>query len=73
LKKSCDALRKTDTMNFVSHCFLVYMVDRFQDSIAVTLTEVYSQIHLETRVEEQKDDLINFVPESLAVLCNLVQ
>jgi len=71
LKKSCDALRKTDTMNFVSHCFLVYMVDRFQDSIAVTLTEVYSQIHLETRVEEQKDDLINFVPESLAVLCNL--
>ena len=40
-------------------------------SIAVTLTEVYSQIHLETRVEKQKDDLINFVPESLAVLCNL--
>ena len=47
LYRPCDALRETDTMN-LSHCFALcsYMVDRFQDSIAVTLTEVYSQIHL---------------------------
>ena len=46
LKTSCDSLRAQDNtcINFIAHCFLVYLLDNFRKATALTLATIQAQI-----------------------------
>ena len=71
LANSCEDLRSKVVSTFRSHCFSVYLLDKFRDSPAVALNTVYHTIREES---ESKDvQLLDFVPHTLPDICSICE
>ena len=74
LKTSCDSLRSQKNINFNAHCFLVYLLDKFRDHTAVTISQILSEIE-GGGVSSYNDDITYFLPQSkqaVATVCDLL-
>ena len=69
LKGSCNALRTKEIITFSAHCFYVYLVDKFKDSIAVSVEQIQAEIKAEDTTS--KHHVTNFIPDSLHLLCKI--
>ena len=61
LAKSCEQLRSKVEMSFRSHCFLIYLLDKFRECPAVHLSKVASTV----ASESANDQLTAFIPEDI--------
>ena len=70
---SCSTARNPNTLAFNVHCFQVYLLDKFRDSIAVTIRDI------QNRIEKDKENVsssepLYFLPynsqRNLLKLCN---
>ena len=69
LKTSCDSLRRNDNINFNAHCFLVYLLDKFRETTALTLATIQAQIKEDIRkAEGSTNDVMSFVPSGIELL-----
>ena len=69
MKQSCKFLRSKVVSTFRSHCFFVYLIDKFRESTAVTLGEILNEIKLESKLQ-----LLDVVPCSTAdEVCKICQ
>ena len=66
LIKSCSELRIPEPITFNAHCFLVYLIDTFKDSPAVTINTVYDDIENAKSLTEES--VINFLPHNFEAL-----
>ena len=72
LKTSCDSLRSLDNINFNTHCFLVYLLDKFRNATALTLATISAQIKEDlNQAEISADDVMSFVPLNIHSLCEI--
>ena len=63
LAKSCEALRVKSELSFNTHCFLIYLLDTFQDSEAVKLKDVLSKVSENTALAvSDHRKLLSFIP-----------
>ena len=72
LKTSCDSLRSQENINFIAHCFLVYLLDKFRDHTAVTIGQILSEMEGGS-VSPYSDDITYFLPQStqaVATVCD---
>ena len=44
LKTSCDSLRIQENVNFIAHCFLVYLLDNFKETSALKIGQIFERI-----------------------------
>ena len=56
MEQSCAFLRSKVVSTFRSHCFFVYLIDKFRESTAVTLGEILDEVRKES--EQQLLDLV---------------
>ena len=67
LIKSCNELRTQEPITFNAHCFLVYLLDTFKSSTAVTINTIYNDI--ENRLKSpMKENVLEFLPENFEAL-----
>ena len=67
LKSRCDGVRNQTSVNFFSHCFLVYLLDKFRDSAAVTIEEI-AATYLTTVFFYKLGDITAFLPRTMEAL-----
>ena len=66
LKTSCDSLRIQASINFSSHCFLVYLLDKFREATALTLATIQARIKEDLKAAQAPEgDIKSFVPSSI--------
>ena len=70
LRKSCKKLRIKEEIRFNTHCFLVYLLDKFRDLAAVTLDQIFTQVSSERKVASESNPLF-FLPDCLSSLFDL--
>ena len=70
LQDSCKKLRIKDKIRFNTHCFLVYLLDKFRDSTAVTLNQIFTQVDRERNVVSESNPLF-FLPDCPSSLFDL--
>ena len=70
LKGSCEKLRIKETIRFNTHCFLIYLLDKFRDFTAVTLDQLFAQVRDEQKAASESNPLF-FLPDSLPSLFDL--
>ena len=77
LSRSCEVLRIKSQLNFNTHCFLLYLLDKFQDFKAVKLEKVLTKIsESSTQAATQSDSnaLLSFIPtECPDKLCKMCE
>ena len=61
MEQSCKFLRSKVVSTFRSHCFFVYLIDKFRKSTAVTLGEILNEVKIESKLQ-----LLDVVPCSTA-------
>ena len=61
LQDSCEKLRIKEEIRFNTHCFLVYLLDKFRDSTAVTLAKIFTQVCSERKCVNESNPLF-FLP-----------
>ena len=69
MKRSCDTLRIKSRMDFNCHCFFVYLLDKFRESLAITIDMVQAAIETEPKVS--KSGLLSFIPDTVSRLCQI--
>ena len=71
LEESCSTLRDKVQSTFRSHCFFVYLIDKFPDARAILLSEVLHAVEKESEpAQEQLLDLVACsTPEDLSQVC----
>ena len=63
LARSCEALRLKSKLSFNTHCFLIYLLDRFQDLEAVKLKDVLIKVSENSALaKSEQTKLLSFVP-----------
>ena len=67
LIKSCDELRIHEPITFNAHCFLVYLIDTFKNSCAVTINTIYNDIENQWMFQTEKS-VLEFLPRNLEAL-----
>ena len=65
LNKSCNELRIHEPITFSAHCFLVYLIDTFTNSPAVTINTVYNDIENQSQT---KGSILEFLPPNFEAL-----
>ena len=70
IKESCKDVRVDGSIKFNAHCFLVYLFDRFKDSKAIKLDQVFQSIRNDKESAVENNPLF-FLPESLQNLFDL--
>ena len=69
MEQSCKVLRSKVVSTFRSHCFFVYLIDKFRESTAVTLGEILNEVKIESKLQ-----LLDVVPCSTAdEVCKVCQ
>ena len=68
LARSCTTIKVNTDVRFSTHCFFLYLLDKFQNSTVVTLTEVLAKI----LVSDDKH-LLSFVPMSIPGLYTICE
>ena len=67
LQKSCDEVRLVMQNDFLSHCLLVFLIDRLKTDTATKLSKVLSQL---TAMEDQ-DEMVKLIPQTIEEICEL--
>ena len=63
LAKSCETIRLKSELSFNTHCFLIYLLDKFRDSEAVKLKDVLSKVSENAALaESDHGKVLSFVP-----------
>ena len=70
IKESCKDVHIDGNMKFNAHCFLVYLFDRFKDSKAIKLDQIFQSIRNDKEGAVENKPLF-FLPESLQNLLDL--
>lgn len=71
LKDSCESLRSmVNNIRFNAHCFLVYLIDTFKESKAITLDQILNKVHLKKQDVADNSPLF-FLPNSQSALFDL--
>ena len=69
LKTSCDSLRSQENINFIAHCFLVYLLDKFREATALTLATIQARIKEEfDQAKTSAISIESFVPSNIQSL-----
>ena len=68
LKTSCESLRSQENIKFNAHCFLVYLLDKFGESAALTLATIQARIKEDLKASELANDVMLFFPSSIHLL-----
>ena len=66
LVKSCSQLRIQEPITFNAHCFLVYLLETFKETPAVTLSTIHEQI--EKQLLSHREGVLDFLPKSIGAL-----
>ena len=66
LVRSCSQLRIQEPITFNAHCFLVYLLETFKDTPAVTISAIHEQI--EKQLLSHREGVLDFLPKSIAAL-----
>ena len=67
LIKSCNELRINEPITFNAHCFLVYLIDMFTNSSAVTINTIYNDIENQL-MSQTKGSILEFLPQNFEAL-----
>ena len=67
LQKSCDEVRLVTQNDFLSHCLLVFIIDRLKTDTATKLSKVLSEL---TAMEYQ-DEMVKLVPQTIEEISEL--
>ena len=68
LTESCNVLRLKSKVSFNTHCFLIYLLEKFRDLDAVKIKEVLSKVSESSTLAATKGDhakLSSFIPTEL--------
>ena len=68
LTEVCNAVRIPEVITFNSHCFHVFLLDKFSTSIAVTIQEIYDVTIKEPNV---KEGITRFLPNTCYTICKV--
>ena len=71
MKRSCDTLRIKSRMDFNCHCFFVYLLDKFRESLAITIDMVQTAIQAEQKASKSGEGHLSFIPDSVSRLCQI--
>ena len=66
LVKSCKHLRIKEPITFNAHCLLVYLIDSFPQTPAVTIGNIHD--HIQRQKIPHKKSILQFLPKSFAAL-----
>ena len=70
---SCSTARNPNTLAFNVHCFQVYLLDKFRDSVAITISDIWNRIEKDKQNVSSGEPLY-FLPydsqRNLLKLCN---
>lgn len=69
LTDSCNTLRPKADMSFNCHCFLLYILEKFQHVPGISLSSVLRTVEYESELEQKK--LLSFIPDSFSSLCKI--
>ena len=76
LAESCEALRLKSKLSFNTHCFSIYLLDRFRDLEAVKLKEVLIEVSASSAPAVTESDhakLLSFIPTDAPRLCEMCE
>ena len=63
LAKSCEAVRLKSKLSFNTHCFSIYLLDKFRDLEAVKLRDVLLKVSVNsTLAKSHRKNLMSFIP-----------
>ena len=65
LKRSCTALRLKSDLNFNTHCFFLYLLDKFRDHEAVQVKDVLIKVKInstQSTIKSGGNELLSFIP-----------
>ena len=71
MKRSCDTLRIKSRMDFNCHCFFVYLLDKFRESLAITIDMVQAAIQTEPEASKSGESHLSFIPDTVSRLCQI--
>ena len=66
LVRSCSQLRIQEPITFNAHCFLVYLLETFKETPAVTISTIHEQI--EKQLLSHREGVLDFLPKSTGAL-----
>ena len=66
LVRSCSQLRIQESITFNAHCFLVYLLETFKETPAVTISTIHEQI--EKQLLSHRKGILEFLPKSIRAL-----
>ena len=66
LVRSCSQLRIQEPITFNAHCFLVYLLETFKETPAVTISTIHEKI--EKQLLYHREGVLDFLPKSTAAL-----
>ena len=66
LVRSCSQLRIQEPITFNAHCFLVYLLETFKETPAVTISTIHEQI--EKQLLSHRKGVLDFLPKSIGAL-----
>ena len=74
LAQSCETLRLKSELSFNTHCFLIYLLDTFQNSEAVKLKDVLIKVSENTALaESDHGKLLSFIPTDALTLWEMCE
>ena len=62
LVRSCSQLRIQEPITFNAHCFLVYLLETFKDTPAVTISTIHEKV--EKQPSSHSEGVLDFLPRS---------
>ena len=66
LVRSCSQLRIQEPITFNAHCFLVYLLETFKETPAVTISTIHERI--EKQLLSHREGVLDFLPKSTGAL-----
>ena len=66
LVRSCSQLRIQEPITFNAHCFLVYLLETFKETPAVTISTIHERI--EKQLLSHREGILDFLPKSTGAL-----
>ena len=71
MTRSCDTLRIKPRMAFNCHCFFVFLLDKFRESLAITVDMVQTAIQREPEASKSSESHLSFIPDTVSRLCQI--
>ena len=71
LARSCKEFRKADEMSFRSHCFFVFLLDKFRDCPAVQVGKVSGIVASQSENDPKSSSLVSCIPKETSEILQL--